>query len=111
MAEWSIASDCKSDASRLRRFKSYSPQVNTLPGPLAHFGRASRLAGRVNDSNPNKKKQKISLPIYGPLAHFGRAPALHAGGEGFESPRVQMYNLYTKQQYGMICLCAEAQKW
>jgi len=22
-----------------------------------------------------------------------------------------MYNLYTKQQYGMICLCAEAQKW
>ena len=27
MAERSIASDCKSDASRLRRFKSYSPQV------------------------------------------------------------------------------------
>ncbi len=27
MAERSIASDCKSDASRLRRFKSYSPQT------------------------------------------------------------------------------------
>ena len=27
MAERSIASDCKSDASRLRRFKSYSPQI------------------------------------------------------------------------------------
>ena len=27
MAERSIASDCKSDASRLRRFKSYSPQM------------------------------------------------------------------------------------
>ena len=28
MAERSIASDCKSDASRLRRFKSYSPQMD-----------------------------------------------------------------------------------
>ena len=30
MAERSIASDCKSDASRLRRFKSYSPQMDSL---------------------------------------------------------------------------------
>ena len=63
MAEWSIASDCKSDASRLRRFKSYSPQVN--------------LNGH--------------RPLYGPLAHLARAPALHAGGEGFDSPRVHHY--------------------
>lgn len=58
MAERSIASDCKSDASRLQRFKSFSPQ--------------SKLINR----------------LHGPLAHLARAPALHAGGEGFDSPRV-----------------------
>ena len=30
MAERSIASDCKSDASRLHRFKSYSPQIENF---------------------------------------------------------------------------------
>ena len=54
MAERSIASDCKSDASRLHRFKSGSPQC-------------------------------------GPLAHLARAPALHAGGDEFDSRRVQIF--------------------
>ena len=40
-------------------------------------------------SNPTLPKL-IYMPIYGPLAHLARAPALHAGGEGFDSPRVQI---------------------
>ena len=46
----------------------------------------------------------VLLPIYGPLAHLARAPALHAGGEGFDSPRVQSVYL-TDIFYGnMICI-------
>ena len=48
-------------------------------------------------SNPTLPKFKLGtkapnsiLPIYGPLAHLARAPALHAGGEGFDSLRVQI---------------------
>ena len=59
-------------------------------------------------SNPTLPKLKITtnmlLPInfYGPLAHLARAPALHAGGEGFDSPRVQIivYSLGLKK--GML---------
>ena len=31
-----------------------------------------------------------ALPSVGPLAHLARAPALHAGGDEFDSRRVQI---------------------
>ena len=32
-----------------------------------------------------------ALPKLGPLAHLARAPALHAGGDEFDSRRVQIF--------------------
>ena len=32
-----------------------------------------------------------ALPKLGPLAHLARAPALHAGGDEFDSRRVQIW--------------------
>ena len=43
-------------------------------------------------SNPTLPKLKS-----GPLAHLARAPALHAGGDRFDSDRVQ---IKTKQEAG-----------
>ena len=57
MAERSIASDCKSDASRLRVFKSHSPQ--TYMGPLA--------------------SRQIGIPKVTP-GQSRRIAGLHAGG-------------------------------
>ena len=84
MAERPIASDCKSDDSRLRRFESYSPQF------LPH--------------------------LYGPLAHLARAPALHAGGDRFDSDRVQIYIHYNYKNpqfvlLGYLVLYAPVVQW
>ena len=60
MAERSNAAGCKPAVERLRRFESYSSQSILL-----------------------------TVRNYGAVAQLARAPALHAGGQGFDSPRLQ----------------------
>lgn len=66
VAERSNAADCKSAAERLRRFKSYPAQVLFY----------------------------MSLSLDGVVAQLARAPALHAGGQGFESPRLHFVVIF-----------------
>ena len=54
-------------------------------GPLAHLVSPAILRGCTKEVKGSEES-----PIYGPLAHLARAPALHAGGDEFDSRRVQI---------------------
>ena len=54
-------------------------------GPLTHLVSPAMLRGCTQELKVQEKK-----PRHGPLAHLARAPALHAGGDEFDSRRVQI---------------------
>gem|GEM_PF-3714552 len=54
-----------------------------------------RTAGNTSERNRKETStRKHKAHIYGPLAHLARAPRLHRGGEGFDSPRVQLFRTF-----------------
>ena len=115
MAERPIASDCKSDDSRLRRFESYSPQILIpISWALSSFGyplkrtRSACLGEKRYPPLAYSSLTKYNAHLYGPLAHLARAPALHAGGDRFDSDRVQIYihyNYKNPQSFCWVILC------
>lgn len=67
----------------------YAGSNPALPklGLLAHLASPAMLRGCTQELKVQEKK-----PRHGPLAHLARAPALHAGGDEFDSRRVQIWN-------------------